>query len=73
MKDYELRTALKSVAEDMHTYDSNPITWLSWMIYLLNQLESQATDMDPANRQRFIEMISRLQDAIHTRKQRGAW
>ena len=73
MKDYELREALKSIAADMHSYDSNPITWSSWMIYLLDQLERQATDVDPANRQSFLEMITHLSDAIHTRKQRGAW
>ena len=73
MKDYELRAALQGIAKDINSYDSNPIAWLTWMIYLLDQLERQATGLDAANRQRYFEMISNLQDAIHTRKQRGAW
>jgi hypothetical protein len=73
VKDYELREALKDVAKDMHGYNTNPSTWLTWIIYLLSQLEEQSRDIDPANHERYMEMIENLKDAVHTRQSRGAW
>jgi hypothetical protein len=73
VKDYELREALRNVAKNMHEYDTNPSTWLSWMIYLLNQLEEQSRDIDPSNHERYMEMIVKLKDAVHTRQSRGGW
>jgi hypothetical protein len=73
VKDYELREALKDVAKDMHDYNNNPSTWLSWLTYLLGQLEDQSRDVDPSNHERFMEMIEKLKDAVHTRKSRGGW
>ena len=73
VKDYELREALKDVANDLHEYNSNPRTWLTWMIYLLGQLEEQSRDVDSSNHERYMEMIEMLKDAVHTRQSRGAW
>jgi hypothetical protein len=73
MKEYELREALKSVAEDMHQYNSNPITWLNQLVYLFGQLEKQAMDVDPINQDRYREMISHLKDAIHNYQKTGSW
>ena len=73
VKDYELRAALKAAAETMHDYNANPSTWLSWLTYLLDQLENQSRDVDPSNHERYMEMIEKLKDAIHTRQTRGAW
>lgn len=73
VRDYELREALRAVAKDMHEYNTNPSTWLSWMIFLLDQLEQQSRDVDAANHERFMEMIEKLKDAVHTRQTRGAW
>jgi hypothetical protein len=73
VKDYELREALRDVAKDMHEYNTNPSTWLSWILYLLSQLEEQSRDVDPSNHERYMEMIEKLKDAVHTRQSRGAW
>ena len=73
VKDYELRAALKDVAKDMHEYNANPSTWLSWLTYFLDQLEQQSRDVDPSNHERYMEMIVKLKDAVHTRESRGAW
>jgi hypothetical protein len=73
VKDYELRNALKDLAKDMHEYNSNPSTWLTWMTFLLGQLEEQSRDVDPTNHERYMEMIERLMDAIHSRQSRGGW
>ena len=73
VKDHELREALRDVAKDIHDYNTNPSTWLSWLIYLLGQLEDKSRDVDPSNHERYTEMIVMLKDAIHTRQSRGAW
>lgn len=73
VKDYELREALRDVAKQMHDYNANPSTWLSWLTFLLNQLEDQSRDVDAANHARFMEMIEKLKEAIHTRQTRGGW
>jgi hypothetical protein len=73
IRDYEVRQGLERIARDIHGYDSNPITWQSWITYLLAQLENQATDVDPANHARYEEMLSNLKDAIHNREQTGGW
>jgi hypothetical protein len=73
VKDYELREALRDVAKQMHEYNANPSTWLSWLTFLLDQLEDQSRDVDAANHARFMEMIEKLKEAVHTRQTRGAW
>lgn len=73
IRDYEVRESLERVARDIHDYSSNPITWLSWITYLLSELEKQATDVDPANHARYEEMLSNLKQAIHNRQQTGGW
>jgi hypothetical protein len=73
MKEYELREALESAAADMHSYNPNPITWLNQLVYFLGQLEKQAMDVDPINRDRYREMISNLKDAIHNYQNSGSW
>jgi hypothetical protein len=73
VKDYEIKTALEKVAKDMHTFDPNPITWLNWLTYLLNQLEDQSRDVNPSNHQRYLDMITSLKDAIYNRQQTGSW
>ncbi|HLE14694.1 MAG TPA: hypothetical protein VI776_08100 [Anaerolineales bacterium] len=73
VKDYEVRTALDNAAREIHDFDPNPITWLSWITYLLNQLEDQAMDVNPSNQSRYQDMISNLKDAIHNRQQTGSW
>jgi hypothetical protein len=73
VKDFELRSALEKVAEDMHTFAPNPATWLSWITYFLSQLENQSRDVNPSNHERYLEMISNLQDAIYNRQQTGSW
>jgi len=73
MKEYEIHAALERVAADIHQYNSNPITWLTQLVYLFGQLEKQAMDVDPINQERFREMISNLKDAIHNYQSSGSW
>jgi hypothetical protein len=73
IRDYEIREELDRVAINIHEYDSNPSSWLSWMTYLLGQLENQARDVNSVNLIRFTEMLSGLKSAIHNREQTGGW
>jgi hypothetical protein len=72
-KDYELRNAMRTIAQDMHSNDPNPTAWLTYLVYLLNQLEEQAMDANPMNQQRYKDMLSQLQDKLHSHRQTGGW
>lgn len=72
-KEDELREILNAAAQEIALAQSNPRTWLSWMVYLLARLEEQATMTGPANREAFIEMLSALQTEIRNRSRTGGW
>jgi len=69
----ELRDVLSSAAKDLSISDSNPRTWLSWLVYLLARLEEQATNDNPANKESYVEMLRALQDEIRNRTRTGGW
>jgi len=68
----ELREALSQTVKDMAQLESNPRTWLSWMVYLLARLEEQTTT-SPSDKESFLEMLSALQDEIKNRMRTGGW
>ena len=71
--DDELRDILKSTAQEISRLQTNPRTWLSWMIYLLAQLEDRATHQSVASRDSYTSMLSALQDEIRNRLRTGGW
>jgi hypothetical protein len=72
-KEDGLREVLDATAQEMVQAQNNPRTWLSWMVYLLARLEEQATNMGPAYRESFLEMLAALQDEIRNRTRTGGW
>jgi hypothetical protein len=72
-RDDELRDLLDKTASEIKRLSSNPRTWLSWMVYLLAALEKQATDVNPANKDLFKDMLTALEEAIRNRFRRGGW
>ena len=72
-KEDELRDVLKEAAKTISAAQSNPRTWLAWIVYLLARLEEKATNENPANKESFIEMLSALQDEIRNRSRTGGW
>jgi len=52
---------------------SNPRTWLAWIVYLLARLEEKATNENPAYKESFLEMLPALQDEIRNRIRTGGW
>ncbi|MBU1397894.1 MAG: hypothetical protein KKH85_03220 [Proteobacteria bacterium] len=72
-KENRLREILNEVAQEIAGAQSNPRTWLSWMVYLLARLEEQAAKAGSANRESYVEMLSALQDEIRNRARTGGW
>jgi hypothetical protein len=73
VKEYEVRETLEEASELISTLSGNPTSWLSWVVYFLGQLERQAMDVNPTHQQRYEEMLSMLQDSIHSRRRTGGW
>lgn len=69
----ELRDILDQTADEIAKLDGNPRTWLSWMTYLLGQLELKATGVNPSYKQTYKEMLKALQDAIRNHLTTGSW
>lgn len=72
-KEDELRDVLSEAAKSISAAQSNPRTWLSWIVYLLARLEEKATNENPAYKESFLEMLSALQDEIRNRTRTGGW
>ena len=68
----ELRDILNETAKEISRTQSNPRTWVSWMVYLLGQLEQEAAIQNP-DKTSFSEMLSALQDVIRNRQKTGGW
>jgi len=73
VREDDLRETLDRASREIAEIQSNPRAWLSWMIYLLERLEGQATRSGPADKDAFLEMTSALQDAIRNRSRTGGW
>lgn len=72
IREDDIRDALDSIASDMVDLESNPRTWLSWMIYLLARLEERST-ITASDKEAYLEMLSALQDEIRNRTRTGGW
>ncbi len=72
-KEDEIRDVLDETVKVMAKVQDNPSTWQSWLVYLLAQMEAEATKGGSARRDSFIEMLATLQDAIRNRMRTGGW
>ena len=68
----ELRDILNQTAKEISRTQSNPRTWLSWMVYLLGQLEQEAAKQNP-DKTSFTEMLTALLDVVRNRQKTGGW
>jgi hypothetical protein len=69
----ELRDILNDAVKSISDTESNPRTWLPWVVYLLARLEEKATNENPTYKESFVEMLSALQDEIRNRTRTGGW
>jgi hypothetical protein len=72
-KEDDVREALDQATQVITQAQSNPRTWLSWMVYLLARLEDHAVKAGSANRETYMEMLAALQDEIRNRARTGGW
>jgi hypothetical protein len=72
-KEEELREILNEAVNNISAAQSNPRTWLAWMVYLLARLEEKATNENPAYKESFLDMLDALQDEIRNRTRTGGW
>jgi len=72
IKEDDLRESLNITTRDMAELESNPRTWLSWIVYLLARLEEKTTT-SASDKESFVEMLSALQDEIRNRLRTGGW
>lgn len=63
-RDDELREILDNAARDLSRLSPNPRTWLTWLVYFLNNLEKEAIGQSAGSKDEYKEMLSALQDAI---------
>ncbi len=68
----ELRETLNGTAKEISRTQTNPRTWLAWMVYLLGQLEQEAVNQNP-DKTSFNEMLSALMEAIRNYQKTGGW
>jgi hypothetical protein len=68
----DLRDVLEKAALEIAEMYPNPRTWQSWMVFLLERLESKAIQ-NPAYMESFKEMIVSLQDELRNRLKTGGW
>jgi hypothetical protein len=68
----ELREILGNAAREMAQMSSNPRTWQSWLVYLLERLEAEAMQ-NAAHMESFKEMLVSLQDELRNRLKTGGW
>ena len=72
-KEDELRDTLNETVKSLSVAQSNPRTWLPWIVYLLARLEEKATNENPAYKESYLDMLSALQDEIRNRQRTGGW
>ena len=69
----DLRDTLKLTAKEFKRFDNNPISWASWVTYLLKELEGLAMDAIPLHQDMYEDMLALLQDIIRDRRRTGGW
>jgi hypothetical protein len=71
-KEDTLREVFNDAAQELAQRQTNPRTWLSWIVYLLARLEERTT-ASPADRDSYLEMLEVLQGEIRNRMRTGGW
>ncbi len=72
-KEDEIRDILNQAVKAISDAETNPRTWQSWVVYMLAQLETEATKQSSAYGSTFGDMLAALQDAIRNRVRTGGW
>ena len=73
IRDEDIREILDEAARSIDERDGNPSSWHTWLIYLLQQMETRAQGPNPRNSELYREMLSMLQESIRNRSRTGGW
>jgi hypothetical protein len=73
IRDDDVKETLDRASSQIAEIQSNPRAWLTWLVYLLDRMESEATNSGSANKDSYMEMLSALQDAIRNKARTGGW
>jgi hypothetical protein len=71
--DDDLRDLLTETAQEIKRLSSNPSTWQHWLVYLMKELEQQATNASPMDSSLYREMLDSLMDSLRSRFKTGSW
>lgn len=69
----ELREVLNEAAQSVANADSNPVTWVAWITYFMEQLEKRSMDANSGYRQAYRDMLANLLDILRNRIRTGGW
>lgn len=69
----ELRDLLDKTAEAIADFSGNPRSWLTWISYLMEQLEKRAVSVDPLYQELYRDLLRATQDALRNRLSTGSW
>jgi hypothetical protein len=72
-RDDELKDILDETAKQIANLSTNPRTWLSWLVYLLEQLEKEASNENSSHTDLYRDMLSALEDTLRNRRNTGGW
>ncbi|MGW8249518.1 MAG: hypothetical protein ACWGO1_02660 [Anaerolineales bacterium] len=69
----EMRDLLTTAAEEIADFSGNPRTWLTWITFLLDKLDDEAMNVNPAYQELYHDLLYALMDAIRNRLKSGGW
>lgn len=69
----ELRDLLSKVADEIADFSGNPRTWLSWITYLMSELEKRSVSVDSIYQELYQDLLYALRDAVNQRIKMGGW
>jgi len=72
-RDDELKDILDETAKQIASLSTNPRTWLSWLVYLLEQLEKEASNENSSHKDLYRDMLSALEDTLRNHRNTGGW
>ncbi len=72
-RDDELKDILDETAKQIANLSTNPRTWLSWLVYLLEQLEKEASNENTSHKDLYRDTLSALEDTLRNHRNTGGW
>lgn len=72
-RDDELKDILDETARQIAILSTNPRTWLNWLVYLLEQLEKEASNENSSHKDLYRDMLAALEDTLRNHRNTGGW